>query len=136
MLATAAAVVALGFGLGIGLTMGTAPSHHPAVSIARPPGGKLVAVADLRENGKRVGRVFTYGGTTPWMFMTLDDSSAKGHVTCEVVTTAGATDRVGAFTAKSGYGAWGAPLPVAPQDVRTAEVVSSGGTVIATATLT
>ena len=37
--------------------------------------------------------------------------------------------------AHDGYGAWGAPLHVDPADVRTAEVVSPSGTVIATATL-
>jgi hypothetical protein len=40
---------------------------------------------------------------------------------------------IGLFTAKDGYGAWGAPIRVAPQDVKKAEVVSSKGTVIATA---
>jgi hypothetical protein len=42
---------------------------------------------------------------------------------------------VGSFTAKDGYGYWGAPLRVAPRDVRKAEVVSSDGKVIAIAAL-
>jgi hypothetical protein len=37
--------------------------------------------------------------------------------------------------ANKGYGAWAAPLSVKPQDVRSAEVVSPSGTVIATAAL-
>ena len=37
--------------------------------------------------------------------------------------------------ADKGYGAWIAPLPVNPDDLRAAEVVSPSGTVIATATL-
>ena len=67
--------------------------------------------------------------------MTLDDSSARGRVECVVVTDDGVTHRVGTFVASEGYGAWVAPLHVDPTDVRTAEVVSPSGAVIATATL-
>ena len=79
--------------------------------------------------------VATYGGSTPWMIVTLYDSSAQGRLTCEVVTDDGVTQRIGTFSANYGYAAWDAPLKVAPQDVRKAEVVSSNGTVIATASL-
>jgi hypothetical protein len=133
-LAAAAAVVALVVGLSIGWTTGS-PTKSPT-SVALPtPAGKPVAAANLVENGVDVGHVFTYGGKTPWMFMTLADSAAHGRVICEVVTTDGVVHKVGSFTAKGGYGAWGAPLPVSPQGVRSAEVVSSNGAVIATATL-
>lgn len=128
VLASAAAVVALVVGLSIGLSLGS-PSGH------KSGGAVVVATAELREHGKAVGHVFTYGGQKPWMSMTLDDSSAQGRVFCEVVTDNGVTHRVGAFTAKEGYGAWDTPLPVSPHDVREAEVVSTGGAVIATATL-
>jgi putative zinc finger protein len=134
-LAAAAAMVVLGVGLGIGLTGGSSPAGHPTQAVGPTPKGALVDAADLRLGGEKVGRVFTYGGSTPWMFMTLADSTARGRVTCEVITTDGVLRKVGTFTAKKGYGAWGAPLPVAPQDVRTAEVVSSDGAVVATATL-
>jgi hypothetical protein len=132
--AAAALVAAAAIGLGIGLSTGSSPSG--TINAIHRPVGTPVAVADLTENGEDVGQVFTYGGSTPWMFMTLADSSAHGRVICQVVTADGVTHRVGAFTAKDGYGAWGAPLPVTPQDVRRAEVVSPNGTVIATATLT
>ena len=52
------------------------------------------------------------------MIVTLADSWSDGKVTCEVVTDDGVTHKVGSFTAKDGYGAWGAPLRVAPQDVQ------------------
>ena len=134
-LAAAAAVVALGLGLGLGLNSGSTPSSHPTTAIGGHTGGHLVASADLQLGGRDVGRVFTYGGSSPWMFMTLDDSTARGRVTCEVITTDGVVHEVGSFKAEKGYGAWGAPLRVAPQDVRTAEVVSSDGAVVATASL-
>jgi hypothetical protein len=124
--ASAAAAVALVVGLSIGWTTG---HHGPART--RPE----VAAANLTSDGKSVGRVLTYGGSKPWMIVTLADSRSDGRVTCEVVTDNGTTYKVGTFSATDGYGAWGAPLRVAPQDVRKAEVVSSSGTVIATATL-
>jgi hypothetical protein len=135
MLASAAAVIALAVGLGVGWATSThSPGPGPSAEAIKPA-GTPVASAALVENGRPVGHVFVYGGSKPWMFMTLADSSAHGHVTCEVVTRNGVSHKVGAFTADDGYGAWGAPLHVAPTSVATAEVVSPNGTVIATAPL-
>jgi hypothetical protein len=132
VLASAAAVIALALGLGIGWSMGSSPS---AGTHALGPAGAGVAVGSLTANGSTVGSVHTYGGSKPWMIVTLADSWSDGKVTCEVVTKDGVTHEVGSFTAKDGYGAWGAPLRVAPQDVQKAEVVSATGQVIATAAL-
>jgi hypothetical protein len=134
--AAAAAVILLGLGLGLGLTSGSTPSTNQGHAVSgHAQGGKLVASADLRLSGHDVGRVYTYGGSSPWMFMTLTDSSARGRVICEVITTDGVVHKVGSFKAEKGYGAWGAALPVAPQDVRTAQVVAADGAVVATASL-
>jgi anti-sigma-K factor RskA len=124
-LAAAAVVIALVLGLSLGWSNG--PNH--------PGTAHEVATAALIENGRRVGRVSTYGGSNPWMIVTLAGSSTQGTVICEVVTANGVTHKVGSFSAKDGYGAWGAPLQVAPQDVRKAEVVTSNGAVIAAASL-
>jgi hypothetical protein len=127
VLAAAAAVIALAAGLSIGW------------SVSGPTGGgssgRAVEQAALTEHGARVGTVETYGGSSPWMIVTLADSSAQGRIFCEVVTDDGVTHKVGAFSATYGYAAWDAPLRVAPQDVRKAEVVSSSGTIIASASL-
>jgi hypothetical protein len=129
-LASAAAVVALLVGLSIGWSIGSpAGTRHPTEA------STAVATGALKEHGDTVGTVATYGGSEPWMIMTLNDSSAQGRLTCDVVTDDGVTHRIGTFSANYGYAAWDAPLTVAPQDVRKAEVVSSNGTVIATASL-
>jgi hypothetical protein len=130
-LAAAAVVIALVLGLSLGLSSGPVRTGPTAGVGPRHE----VETAALTEKGRTVGRVSTYGGTNPWMIVTLVDSSTDGRVTCEVVTANGVTQKVGSFPAKDGYGAWGAPLRVAPQDVRKAEIVSSNGTVIATASL-
>jgi hypothetical protein len=127
-LASAAAVIALLVGLSIGWSVGSpSGSSHPA---------DAVATVALKDHGHAVGTVATYGGATPWMIVTLDDSSAHGALTCKVITDDGVTHKIGTFSATYGYAAWDAPLKVAPQDVRKAEVVSSNGTVVATASLT
>jgi hypothetical protein len=134
MLATAAAAIALIAGLSIGWATGGTPAGRAQPSHVTPA-GTPVAAADLMENGVPVGHVFAYGGAKPWMFMTLADSSAQGKVTCVVVTDNGVTHTVGTFTVDQGYGSWGAPLHVAPKDIRRAEVLAPNGAVIATAPL-
>jgi hypothetical protein len=134
VLAAAAAIVALAVGLTIGWSVSSPSGGGPAAQAGGAPGA-AVQQATLTEHGSAVGRVVTYGGPNPWMIVTLADSSAHGRIFCEVVTDNGVTHKVGAFSATYGYAAWGAPRRGAPQDVRKAEVVSSNGTVIATATL-
>jgi hypothetical protein len=123
----AAAALALGLGLG-------SSSSTPTVT-AQVHGSHRVVTAALVEHGATVGHVMTVNGAKPWISMMISDSSAHGTVDCVVVTDDGTTHHVGTFDADKGYGAWIAPLPVNPADVRTAEVVSPSGTVIATATL-
>ncbi len=126
------AAAALALGLGLGLTSSSSP---PTVA-APAHGTHRVTTAALTEHGETVGHVMLVGGAKPWISMMIDDSSARGPVNCVVVTDDGTSHHVGTFVAKKGgYGAWTAPLHVDPAQVRTAEVVSSSGTVIATATL-
>ncbi len=126
-------VAAVALALGIGLSVTSSPSTSPNQAGQSP--SHHVVTAALVSNGKTVGHVMTFGGDKPWMSMTLDDSSAHGTVRCVVVTEDGVTHAVGTFESRQGYGAWMAPLPVNPATMRTAEVVSPSGTVIATATL-
>jgi hypothetical protein len=130
-LAAAAAVIALA----VGLTLALASPSPPPQTAAGTARHHDVVVASLLENGDIVGHVVMHGGAQPWMSMMLADSGVRGTVDCVVVTNDGVRNWVGSFTARNGYGAWLAPLHVNPKDVRTAEVVSPSGTVIATASL-
>jgi len=127
-------VAAAAAALGLGLSLPSSPSSSPTVA-APDASAHHVMTGDLVESGETVGHVMAIGGDKPWISMMMADSSARGTVSCEVVTDDGVTHRVGSFVADKGYGAWIAPLHVDPKDVRTAEVVSPSGTVIATATL-
>ena len=124
------AAAALALGLGLSLTSSSKPT------VTAQSHGQQVLTAALMENGATVGHVVTVGGHTPWMSIMLSDSTVHGTVNCVVVTDDGVTHRVGTFVAHEGYGEWSAPLHhVNPADVRTAEVVSPSGTVLASATL-
>ena len=125
----AAAALALGLGLSL-----TSSSPTPTVH-SQPQGAHRVVTAALVEHGTTVGHVMVVSGAKPWISMMMSDSSAHGTVNCVVVTDNGVTHHVGTFVADKGYGAWIAPLPVNPDELRAAEVVSPSGTVIATATL-
>jgi hypothetical protein len=128
-----AGVAAAALAVGLGLSL-TSSSPTPTVT-AQPQGAHRVVTAALVEHGATVGHVMAVGGAKPWISMMLADSSAHGRVNCVVVTDDGVTHRVGSFVANKGYGAWISPLPVNPDTLRAAEVVSPSGTVIATATL-
>jgi len=129
--AAAAAVAALGVGLGVTLTSSPAP-----VSVAQGHPHPAVESADLRQDGRSVGRVVYMDGAKPWMSMMVAGAAAQGTVNCVVVTHDGVRHLIGSFALHQGYGAWAAPLHVSPPDLRAAEVVSPGGAVIATARLT
>jgi anti-sigma factor RsiW len=130
--AAAAAVVALG--LGFGLSSSPAPVATAPATTSSTPRQPVVA-ATLQSNGTAVGKVVAFGGAKPWMSMMLEDSAARGTVNCVVVTRDGVTLHVGTFVAQKGYGVWASPLPVDPARIRTAEVVSPSGAVLATASL-
>jgi hypothetical protein len=129
--AAAAAVAALGVGLGMALTSPSAPT----TSVAQPNAHGTVESARLVHDGRTVGNVVYSDGAKPWMSMMLADTGVKGQFTCLVITDDGSRHVVGTITAHDGYGAWYAPLRVNPDDLRSAEVTSPSGAVIATATL-
>jgi anti-sigma factor RsiW len=133
-----AAAAALALGIGLSVTSSSSPTSNSNQAVAPPHahGSHQVLTGALVSGGETVGQVTAVGGDKPWMSMTLDDdAAAHGTVRCVVVTKDGVTHDVGTFQTRKGYGAWMAPLHVDPASVRTAEVVSPSGTVIATATL-
>jgi len=130
--AVAAAASAVALALGLGLSSSPAPvATAPSTSV----GQQQVVSAALVSDAQPVGRVVIFGGAKPWMSMMLDDSAARGTVNCVVVTDDGVTHHVGTFVAREGYGAWAARLKVDPSNIRTAEVVTPSGKVLATSTL-
>lgn len=74
-------------------------------------------------------------GKPAWMFMTIDAGAWSGKVTCQLTLAGGKIERIGVFKLSAGYGAWGAPLTSPAGRVRSAQLVTSNGTVLASAQL-
>lgn len=129
MLAAAAVLLAV-LGFGVGSYVGP-----PGMNVRSPSAEANLTSATLSAHGHVMGEVMVSAGTPTWMFMTVDAGTWSSTVSCEVTLTGGRVVTIGVFRLSDGYGAWGAPLPAAAHDVRSARLVSPGGTVLASARL-
>lgn len=125
--AVAAALVVV-VGVGAGSLIGTGNGNPPSTS-ASP---NLTSAA-LIAHGETVGEAFVSAGKPSWMFMSIDSGTWSGAVTCQVILAGGQVESIGQFELSGGYGAWGAPLWSAAQEVRSARLVTSAGAVLASA---
>jgi hypothetical protein len=121
--AVALAVVVSGLG-GWGLRAVTAPSA-----------GSLLSTASLvSASHEPVGEIFMYGGSPRWLYMSVDmDSEGTDTVICELVGRDGRVDPLGRFQLNGGYASWGSPPPLERGPFTGARLVSTDGTVLATA---
>jgi anti-sigma-K factor RskA len=124
-LAAAAVVVAVIAGglAGWGLSAGTAT-----------PASTSLASATLQSvSHQTVGKVFLYQGSPRWLYMSVDMSSGNGTVLCQVVSQDGQVTTVGSFQLADGHGYWGSPATGASGRLTGARLVTTNGTVLATA---
>ncbi|HTT53938.1 MAG TPA: hypothetical protein VMH35_21295 [Streptosporangiaceae bacterium] len=125
MLAVAAvvlAVVAGGLG-GWGLRGGTSSSASTQLN-----SGTLLSASH-----QAVGKIFLYRGSPRWVYMSVDMPAGNGTVVCQVVSAGGHVTTVGSFRLTDGHGYWGSPAPQTPGQLTGARLVSTDGTVLATA---
>ena len=130
-LVSAAAAVALVAGTA-GITLAV---DHPA----RPSGSFAAELTSgtLAASGHRnVGEVNLYRGSPSWIFMNLDVPAYSGTVTCELEARSGAILASGTFRLVDGTGEWARTLPVNPDAVHAARVVTPTGAVLASVTFT
>ena len=120
--AVALAVVVSGLG-GWGL--------HAATT--SPPASSLSSAALLSASHQTVGKIFVYNGSSRWMYMSVNMYSGNGSVTCQLVGTDGHVTTVGSFRLVDGYGYWGSPAPANLGPLAGARLISTNGTVVATA---
>ena len=121
--ATAVAVIAAGLG-GWGL--------HAATS--SPAASPLSSAAFLTASHQTAGKIFFYDGDHRWLYMSVDIGSGNGTVICQVEGSDGHLTTVGSFQLTGGYGYWGSPDPVTNGPLTGARLVTTTGTVLATAT--
>ena len=120
--AVALAVVVSGLG-GWGL-------HAAATS---PPASSLSSAALLSASHQTVGKIFVYNGSSRWMYMSVNMYPGNGSVICQLVGTNGHVTTVGSFRLVDGYGYWGSPAPANLGPLAGARLISTNGTVVATA---
>jgi hypothetical protein len=124
-LAAAAVVVAVvvgGLG-GWGLSAGT----------SSPASSQLASATLLSTGHQTVGKVFLYQGSPRWLYMSVDMPSGDGTVLCQVLSRSGQVTTVGSFRLADGHGHWGSPATGAPGQLTGARLVTTNGTVLATA---
>jgi predicted lipoprotein with Yx(FWY)xxD motif len=126
--AVAAAVIVAGLG-GWGL--------HAATS--SPAASPLSSAALLTASHQTAGKVYFYDAGHRWLYMSVNISSASGAVDngtviCQVEGPDGRLTTVGSFRLSGGYGYWGSPDPVTNGPLTGARLVTTTGTVLATAT--
>ncbi len=126
--AVAAAVIAAGLG-GWGL-------HGTTSSPAASP---LSSAALLTSSHQTAGKVYFYDAGSRWLYMSVDIRSGSGAVdngtvVCQVEGPDGHVTTVGSFQLTGGSGYWGSPDPVTSGPLTGARLVTTTGTVLATAT--
>jgi hypothetical protein len=120
-----------GWGLG---GWGRGGAAGPASPAAAPVlrSAALVTVAH-----QSIGTVFLHGPGSNWMFVTVDADAGNATVTCQLATSrTGQFVTLGAFRLLAGDGYWGSPVPGQSSAITGARLVTSAGTVLATAWFT
>lgn len=130
-IAAVAAMAAVALGVGWA-THGTGKSPVGNAIIGPGAYGNL-AEAPLVSGARSLGMVTVYADEDGWLLMTVESSTWSGPVQCRVIANNGEARTVGSFHLVSGRGAWLAPLPAGVDQIRTAELVGTGGRVLATA---
>ncbi len=123
--AVAAAVIVAGLG-GWGL--------HAATS--SPAASPLSSAALLTASHQTAGKIYFYDAGSRWLYMSVDIPrfGGNGTVICQVEGPDGHVTTVGSFRLTGGYGYWGSPDPVTSGPLTGARLVTTTGTVLATAT--
>jgi hypothetical protein len=126
--AVAAGVIVAGVG-GWGL--------HAATS--SPPASPLSSAALVTASHQTAGQVYFYDSGSPWLYMSVNIGSGSGTagngtVICQVEGPDGHVTTVGSFQLTDGYGYWGSPAPATNGPPAGARLVTTTGTVLATAT--
>jgi hypothetical protein len=127
MLTVAAVLVACvvsGLG-GWGLRAATSsPARSPLSSAALLTASRLTA-----------GKIFFYDGTSQWIYMSVNMGPEDGTVICQLETRDGHFTTVGSFWLDDGYASWGSADPVNIGPLAGARLLSTDGTVLATASI-
>jgi hypothetical protein len=126
--AVAVVVVMLAFGLGALVAPGAGNGKGESAETN-------LVTANFTSDGHVFGELVVAAGSPAWMLVTIHDGEWQGTVTCNVTLSGGRVETVGVFKVSGEYGAWGVPLPSNAGQVRSAQLIASDGTILASAQL-
>jgi Putative zinc-finger len=101
---------------------------------ASPAGTPLRSAALESTTHHAVGKIYLYQGHPHWLYMSVNMHSGQETVICQVRDRDGHITTIGTFQLTNGYGYWGSPVPGNPGSPTGARLVTTSGTVLATAT--
>ena len=104
-----------------------------------PTASALSSATLLTASHQTAGKIYFYDAGSRWLYMSVNIPSGSGAVDdgtviCQVEGPDGHVTTVGSFRLTGGYGYWGSPDPVTSGTLTGARLVTTTGTVLATAT--
>jgi Putative zinc-finger len=104
-----------------------------------PTASALSSATLLTASHQTAGKIYFYDAGSRWLYMSVNmpsgsDAVDDGTVICQVEGPDGHVTTVGSFRLTGGYGYWGSPDPVTSGPLTGARLVTTTGTVLATAT--
>jgi hypothetical protein len=120
-----------------GTVVTTEAVDHPASRRAAlpVPQGQELRTGTFEDASSRVlGQIVVYGGNPSWVFMDVNGSHYDGVVTCHLQASSGATVMTGTFDLLGGTGELDKAIRVDVGGLRGAELVTSTGATLASAT--
>jgi hypothetical protein len=88
----------------------------------------------LRQAGRPVGKIFTYGARPAWVAVMIRGTSTTGPITCQLQYRDGTVVTLGTFDLTTGDRSWSAPDPSGVSGLIAVRLIDSTGQLIATAT--
>jgi hypothetical protein len=129
---TAAAVLVLVAAAGVA-GWGSHASPEPTGPAGRAAPDTLRTAALYTPGHEDIGKVFLHPGRHTWMFTDVDLDIKDTTIVCQLIDQAGRVITVGSFRLLKGDGYWGSPEPDQPAMITGARLITTAGTVLATA---
>ncbi len=131
LVGAAAAVTVIG-----GTVAATTGVEHALVATPAPKStySQILRVGTFEStNGRTIGEIVAYRGDPSWVFMSIRTPGLKGTLRCQIQLDNGHAGPSGTFLLQKGEGDWARPIPVDISRIRGATLVTSTGSMLATA---
>ena len=130
---TATAVLVLVAAAGVA-GWGSHATPEPTGPAGRSAPATLRTAALFTPGHEAIGKVFLHSGSQTWMFTDVDLDIKDTTIVCQLIDRTGRVITVGSFRLVKGDGYWGSPEPDQPAMITGARLITTAGTLLATAT--